>query len=303
VSIPNYDTYGATSLFSTVGDLLKWEANFATKTVGDDAIFRAMDASATLTNGDSTWYGFGRSTETYRGATLVGHSGGDAGYATYVGQFPEHGVAIAVFCNGGNNPSLLTRRVADVVIGSKLGPVPPTLTPKVAVSADQLRPLAGAYVNSVSGAIQFVSIRGDNLILGRLTGPTLVPLTARRFGVDGSNAEYEFAQDGTLLVYPRSHVAPLRFARYEIAQPTPAQLKAYAGTYRSDELGATYTVMATDTTLVLQTRGGTDAVVRAGYLDGFYGRFNVLFTRKAGRIDGMLVGGGRVRRVRFDRVP
>ena len=27
VSLPNYDTYGATSLFTTVGDLLKWEAN------------------------------------------------------------------------------------------------------------------------------------------------------------------------------------------------------------------------------------------------------------------------------------
>src|SRR5688572_5248685 len=27
-SIPNYDTYGATSLFTTVGDMLKWQANF-----------------------------------------------------------------------------------------------------------------------------------------------------------------------------------------------------------------------------------------------------------------------------------
>jgi succinate dehydrogenase cytochrome b556 subunit len=35
VSLPNYDTYGATSLFTTVGDLLKWDANFEEHRVGD----------------------------------------------------------------------------------------------------------------------------------------------------------------------------------------------------------------------------------------------------------------------------
>ena len=41
VSIPNFDTYGATSLFTTVGDLLKWEANFDAPIVGDRGDVRA----------------------------------------------------------------------------------------------------------------------------------------------------------------------------------------------------------------------------------------------------------------------
>jgi CubicO group peptidase (beta-lactamase class C family) len=304
VSIPNYDTYGATSLFSTVGDLLKWEANFTTKTVGDESIFRAMNASAVLTNGDSTFYGFGRVTETYRRATLVGHSGGDAGYATYVGQFPEHAIGIAVFCNGGNNPSLLTRRVADVIIGSKLAPMPATLTARATLTPDQLRPLAGVYANPVTGGVLFVVLRGNNLVLGRAAGPTLVPLTARRFGIDGSLAEYEFQQDGSLLIYgrPSPPQAPQRFTRYALAELTPAQLKAYAGTYRSDELGATYTVTATDSTLVLNSRWGTERAYRVAYAEVFTGPNTLVFTRKSGRIDGMLMTGGRVRRVRFERV-
>jgi CubicO group peptidase (beta-lactamase class C family) len=61
VSLPNYDTYGATSLFSTVGDLLKWEANFARPMVGTAAIFQQMATSAVLLNGDSTAYGLGLS--------------------------------------------------------------------------------------------------------------------------------------------------------------------------------------------------------------------------------------------------
>jgi CubicO group peptidase (beta-lactamase class C family) len=38
VSIPNFDTYGATSLYTTVGDLVKWEANFDNPIVGDKAL-------------------------------------------------------------------------------------------------------------------------------------------------------------------------------------------------------------------------------------------------------------------------
>ena len=308
VSVPNYDTYGATSLFSTVGDLLKWEANFTTKTVGDESIFRAMNASAILTNGDSTLYGFGRVTETYRGATLVGHSGGDAGYATYVGEFPEHRVAIAVFCNGGNNPTTLTRRVADVVIGPTLAPMPGTLMARATLSPEQLRPFTGAYSNTVTGGVVLVTLRGNNLVLGRLTGPslgpTLVPLGPRRFGIDGSLAEYEFQPDGSLLIYgrPTPPQVPQRLTRYDIVDVTGAPLKAYAGTYRSDELGVTYTISATDSTLVMQTRWGTDRVFRSAYTDVFIGPYTLAFTRKAGRIDGMLLTGGRVRRVRFDRI-
>jgi hypothetical protein len=79
-------------------------------------------------------------------------------------------------------------------------------------------------------------------------------------------------------------------------------LEAYAGSYYSEELGATWTVTATDSTLVLKTRGGTDQVVRPAYEDTFTGAFLLNFTRGAGRkVDGMLMSSGRVRKVRFDR--
>src|SRR5687767_3664181 len=75
VSLPNYDTYGATSLFTTVGDLLRWDANFTTPVVGDEGMWREMPVSAVLAGGDTTGYGFGILTEQYRGTRLVGHGG------------------------------------------------------------------------------------------------------------------------------------------------------------------------------------------------------------------------------------
>jgi hypothetical protein len=41
--------------------------------------------------------------------------------------------------------------------------------------------------------------------------------------------------------------------------------------------------------------------VRPAYGDTFAGDFLLTFTRRGGRIDGMVMGSGRVRGVRFDR--
>jgi len=130
VSIPNFDVYGATNLFTTVGDLLKWEANFDHPMIGDRALFDQMETPARLTGGDTTAYGFGLAINRYRGQRVVEHDGADAGYRSYVGRFPEHGLAIAVLCNAATaNPALLARRVADVYLGDALAPVETERTP------------------------------------------------------------------------------------------------------------------------------------------------------------------------------
>ena len=307
VSLPNYDTYGATSLFTTVGDLLKWDANVWKPTVGDDATLREMRLSGTLTNGDTTGYGLGIATEVYRGARLVGHSGGDAGYRTYTGRFPEHGLSIVVLCNAGPaNPTALTRAVADVYIGSKLAAVEPPAKAAVSLSREQMDKLAGVYVNEVTGAPVIVAVRRDSLMLGRTVGPVLVPISERRFRIAAQPVVLEFMPNGnvvqTILAYPNPK--PITLKRFEPARPSRAQMDAYAGTYYSEELGATYSVAATDSTLVFKTRWGTllGATVRPSYGDTFIGDFLVTFTRgRGGKIDGALVGTGRVRNVRFTK--
>ena len=307
VSLPNYDTYGATSLFTTVGDLLKWDGNVWKPTVGDETMLRDMRTSATLTNGDTTGYGLGIITEVYRGARLVGHSGGDAGYRTYLGRFPEHGLSVVVLCNAAPaNPVALARNVADVYIGSKLAAVEPTPKPAVSLTREQMDKLAGVYVNEVTGAPTVVAVRRDTLMLGRTVGPALVPLTERRFRIAAQPVELEFMPNGTavqtILAWPNPK--PVTLKRFEPARPSRAEMDAYAGTYYSDELGATYVVTATDSTLVFKTRWGaaTGATVRPAYGDTFVGDVLVRFTRGRGnKIDGALMGTGRVRNVRFTK--
>jgi CubicO group peptidase (beta-lactamase class C family) len=305
VSLPNYDTYGATSLFTTVGDLLKWDANFGKPIVGDEALLRELRASATLANGDTTGYGLGIATEVYRGARLVGHSGGDAGYRTYLGRFPEHGLSITVLCNAGPaNPVALTRSVADVYLGSKLAPADSVVRAAVTLTSEQLARLAGVYVNPSTGNPMFITLRRDTLIIGRTAGPALVPLSDRRFRVTGQPVELEFTPAGQVVQTVRAWPArkPLSLERREAARPTRAELERYAGSYHSEELGATWVVSATDTTLVLKTRWGVERTVRPAYGDTFSGDFLITFTRDAARrVNGMLMNSGRVRRVKFEK--
>jgi CubicO group peptidase (beta-lactamase class C family) len=304
VSLPNYDTYGATSLFTTVGDLLKWAANFDRPVVGDEAMLRAMQTSGLLANGDTTGYGLGLGIGSHRGTPVISHGGADAGYRTFLGRFPEHGFAIAVLCNASTaNPSALAHQVADVVLRDRLSWSEPAMTPPVAMPAETLAPYAGVYAHPVTGQPLFVTLRRDTLVLGRVNGPGLVPLAEARFRAPGA-VELRFTGNGLIQSFHASPSRqPVTYRRERAVRPTPAELAAYAGTYYSEELGATYVVTATDSTLSLRTRMGEAVTVRPAYLNVFDGRYLLRFTRdRNGRVTGFGASTGRVRNVRFERV-
>lgn len=306
VSIPNFDTYGATSLYTTVGDLLRWTANAATPTVGDADMIRQMWTSATLANGDTTGYGLGITSEVYRGATLIGHGGADAGYRAHLATFPEHGLSIAVACNAASAvPSALMRGVADVMLRDKLAPVPEPVRAAVKPTTETLSRVAGVWVDSVTGAPTFITRRGDSLVVGRVNGPALVALSETRFQVTGQPVEITLTPGGALMRRTLSWPTrtPVMLTRRELALPSRAAFDRLAGSYYSEELGATYNVTATDSTLVFKTRWAEAQELRPAYGETFVGEFLITFTRdRNATVNGMLMSSGRVRNVRFVRV-
>jgi hypothetical protein len=79
-------------------------------------------------------------------------------------------------------------------------------------------------------------------------------------------------------------------------------LAAYAGSYSSPELGAVYVVAASDTALKIHTGVNDPWVATPAYADVFLGLANVEFTRdQGGRLTGMMISTGRVRKLRFDK--
>lgn len=122
-AVLSYANAGATSLFTTPEDLCKWAQNFETMTVGNANVMNMMQRRFILNKGDTTDYAMGISIGKYRGRKMISHSGGDAGYRSFLVWFPEDHTAIAVTSNLAQfGPAGLAFAEAAVLLGDKLEP-------------------------------------------------------------------------------------------------------------------------------------------------------------------------------------
>ncbi len=303
ISIPDFDTHGATSLFTTPGDLLKWQQNFESRTVGSEALIKDALTSVILNNGKPANYGFGLSLETYRGAQAYGHGGADAGYRADVIRFPAQRLAVAVTCNFGEaTPGTYSRAVADIVLGDKLTPVPPA--PKagtVTLAAARLAQLAGVYKAATNDHAFRMTVKDGKVVLENF-GVTLEAVDESHFTIFGTPVEF-FGAPNAVPVGVRARAMGDSMLRVPAYTPTPAQLANFAGEYWSDELRVSYRVDVRDSSLVVHPFKHPEQVVAPGFPDAFVGGQlgTVHFTRIKGQVTGFRLTGGRVRNVAFTK--
>ena len=308
VSIPVFDTYGATSLFTTAGDLLKWEQNFADPKVGSRALIEKAQQSTTLNSGRKLDYGYGLSIEDYRGVRAVGHGGADAGYRADVLRFPDAGLAIDVLCNAANSgPNDLSRKVADILLEKQLKPAPAQTASGTAqaVSAELQTRIAGLYLKRGVDEVFEVGAKDGKLMLL----PFQLPI------------RHVVADTFVTEVFPVSFVTegppgPAKVLKIKIAtepegvfdrvsgfKPTRTELDAFTGTYYSDELDVRYRVERKDSVLAVVMRRRGTMKLQPAFADGFTSPDigTLRFTREKGKVAGFLVTSGRVRNVAFTR--
>lgn len=302
ISIPVFDTDGATSLFTTVGDLLKWEQNFVEPRVGGRAFVEAMMVSGQLNNGAATSYGLGLFTTKPRGPVEVGHGGADAGYRSDVVRFPEHDLAIVVLCNlSSMQPGLLTRKVAEIVLGPG---VFETVPAAVAMSEQELKALEGAYWNELTDEVRRFSIKGGKLMAGG-SSDALVPIGGGRFRAGETSAQIAFpavASGGVQELQVLSPPLPVsKFKRVVVPTLTQDELAVFVGTFLSSELEATFRVVVTDDgKLEWRSARGKPETLRPLMRDTFtlFNFGTITFTRGNDRVvTGMTISTGRVRRL------
>jgi CubicO group peptidase (beta-lactamase class C family) len=307
ISIPDFDTYGATSLFTTTGDLLIWMNNLDHPTVGTAQLVTEAQKSAVLSDGTLANYGYGLSLGTYRGLVAIGHGGADAGYRAQVERYPERGLSIAVLCNAGTAaPNVMLRRVADAVLGTSVSADVVTADPEPQhVSADVLARWVGTYRDTVSQSVLRILQSGDTL--RQANGPRLIPTSDTTLRLAGGATTYVLRLNGGRVVGLRQLPKTLRSIEYR-REPSRApgrdSLAAYAGTYYSEELDVRYTLAVRDSVLAVEFRKINDASMTMVFPDGFLSTFGatIVFTRDAKqRITGFTLTDGRVRGVRFDR--
>lgn len=151
ISQTTLDMVGDGGVFTSVEDLVRWIDALNTDGLrpGLNAVLESTDP---LTGGEENPYAFGQSLGTYRGARTIRHGGSFVGFRAAIARFPDHGLGIATLCNrSDSDPSTLSMRVADAVLGELLEPAA-----SEAVRGVTAQPEAGEAAHFVTDVAPFV---------------------------------------------------------------------------------------------------------------------------------------------------
>ncbi len=299
IEMPFEDVHGNGGLLTTVGDLLRWNDNFVEPKVGDAAFVREQQQPGRFGDGRAHDYAFGLRIADYKGVREVGHSGSTAGYRAHLVRYPDQRVSVAVLCNASSaRAGDYAHAVADVYLKDHLK------TPRSAEvhkpSEAELETVQGLYRQIDTGAPMTVAVSADGLRI--VDGPALVARTGRRFEAENGGRTLDLEADGRLRVTDRFGGVET-FERVPPAAPTADALRAFAGTYRSDEAETTLTAIVENGRLALRRRPDTVIKLTPVYADAFTGSIGfVRFHRDAaGRVREMSIAQDRVWDLRLRR--
>lgn len=130
--------YAAGSLYSTVGDLLKWDqALYNGKVISADSL-------AKMTTPGKGDYGYGLVIQEKNGRKVIGHGGGINGFNTNMIRFPDQGVVSIALANQNTNAvGPITDNLARLYMGEKI--TPRAKREAIQISSTKFDELVGEY--------------------------------------------------------------------------------------------------------------------------------------------------------------
>ena len=257
MSIP----HAAGALYSTTGDLLRWEQGlFGGKVVSAGSLAKMT----TPFKGD---YGLGVVVQTAGGRKVIQHGGGIDGFNTFLAYYPDTRVTVAVLANiNGQTPNQIATKLADLAHG---GVVQLTSERKaVELPAKSLSKYVGTY-SVAPGVDMLIRLAGDQLTT-QLTGQPQLPIfaeSATRFFLKAVDAQVEFFLDAGgevthAVMYQNGRERKVTRTSGTVVEPAPrkeatvpaATLARYVGTYQMPG-GAELAVTLNGSQLLAQLTG------------------------------------------------
>ena len=203
--------WAAGSIYSTTGDLLKWEHGlFGGKVLSADSL-------KLMTTPGKGNYGLGVFIADKDGVKIVSHGGGIEGFNTNLMYAPERRIAVVVLGNvNGGAPGAMGDQLLDVVLGKTVELA--SERKAVSISKEELTKFVGVYDLFPNFSLT-VAVAGDGLTV-QGTGQPALPVTYEgtkdghpRFFASVVSAEIEFVPDatgaiGSLILHQGGHDAP-----------------------------------------------------------------------------------------------
>ena len=244
---------GAGALYSTVGDLCRWNtALFAGKVLTESSLEAAF-TPATLNNGEiakgtGEAYGYGWGISQFRGMKVISHGGGLHGFSSFLMQLPEKKTTVAVLANClPGIPELsvtqFAHRVAEIYLFEEMEQqtsfrVDETIDP--AVYDDYV----GRY--DYAGSLVLTVTKENDRLFAQLTGQSkaeIFPRSPNEFFWKDVEAQVAFVRDEVGKVTETVHrqggrtIKAPRLKEEVIAEVDPDIYDAYAGKYKIENVG------------------------------------------------------------------
>jgi CubicO group peptidase (beta-lactamase class C family) len=188
--------FSAGSIYSTTGDLLKWEQGlFGGKLLSADSL------KAMTTPGKGN-YGLGVGIRNEDGVKVVEHGGGIEGFNTNLIYVPEKRICVVVLANvNGAAPDQMGQQLLDVTLGKPV--VLASEHKAVPIAKEELAKFVGVYDLAPVPLKLTIAQSGDGLTV-QATGQPAFPLMYQgvkdahpRFFITTVNAELEFVPDAS----------------------------------------------------------------------------------------------------------
>ena len=318
--LPNYDTFGATNLMTTVEDLARWNENFFSGRIGGSRLVQQLQEPGHLNDGALVNYAPGEFVGITPGGLKWAQSGtaGDAGYRADALRLPDRHLTAITLCNLGSiNPTDLNVHIADLYLEGKFtASLAPVHAESFHPDPAQLATYVGLYADAKENYMLKIEQRGDALWAESYIGPNAITATGwlgpaqldaigegrfRGFGTD----EFNFAHDHRNLNVQHREMPPIHYARVPAYNPTTSELREFEGEYASKELDIPYHVAIKGNGLVLRALKLTGEPITPITNDFFIAEDRrVRFTRDPqGKVTGFLMSGflNRVQNLRFER--
>jgi CubicO group peptidase (beta-lactamase class C family) len=223
LNMPFEDVHGNGGLLTTVGDLLKWNSNFADPKVGDAEFVRLQEQPGRFNDGKPHNYAMGLMVGRHKGVPEIAHSGSTAGYRAHLTRFPAQQVSVAVLCNvSTGNATQYALGVADLYLAGAITETtaasrPPRQQQTYNADPGDFASYVGRYFSDEAEVTFEVAVEDAALVVKRRPDATLRlrPTAKDEFAMQGGSIRFVRNGNGPAqeLSYRGSRVFDLRFKR------------------------------------------------------------------------------------------
>ncbi|MCE9529051.1 MAG: serine hydrolase [Planctomycetales bacterium] len=233
---------GAGALYSTVGDLFRWnEALFGGKVLKEETLKAATTPVELPPNVEGMSYGYGLTMLKVKRLPAVAHGGGLNGWSTYLLRLPDQHCTVVVLTNAlpgspKHSPSAIAHVLAEKLLVDEIAKLPEVAEDKT-IDPKTLPDFVGRY--DYKDAVMTISVDGD-VLYSQITGQPkhrIYPKAKDTFFWKVADAEVVFLRDDKGQVTAARHTQngnSFRAAKFakDAIDLTAEQAESFVGEYR-----------------------------------------------------------------------